>query len=257
MKKTLLALGFATSLAATSQAASFIEGFAMPPYVLGDFATQAPTWSINDSATDLSFISASGSPSDGVVGLGGIAAAPGITAVELSHPLALTIDKAIVSLDFTLTESTAAFPNRDSFGWTLRDSSNNTVFRLALVPGASPGGRNIFYYLGTNPTPVNSGFALPTGVGAMLDLTFTTSGMDATFTGTLNNLPISGTVPGAGAGSFGSIAADFDVAGATGADAGDNYMSFDNISLTTVPEPSSTMLAGLALLGAVGRRRRR
>jgi hypothetical protein len=256
------------SVASTSSAVIYSAAFDTPTYNNGNTQNVAGQdgWSINDAASQLSFFGNNGSNYYGA--LGGYFSTPGIKNIELSH----TANTPLVGASFYVTtgvrNSTASFPNRDAFGWSLKDSGNNILLRVAFEPVAGqPGRLEVIWYDGAG-SPTSTGVDIYNNDFNTLDnpdvdgiyelsISFTGSGANAAFNAAIsgqNSFTFNGTLAGLANATLDKVVADFDILGATAADAGDNFMFFDNVQV--IPEPTTTLF-GLASLAGLALRRRR
>ena len=197
--------------------------------------------------------------------LGGRFATPDISGnVDLTHSSALPLYHApTFDVDFSIVESTGTGSalNLDAFGWTLKSATNTDLVRIAFEPNSSSsvnGQRQIIIYA-PGAAPVVTGYDVLTGSAYHLSLVLSKGGADGVFSGSITGtgpaLNFSGVIPGEGDALLGSFGADWDVTEpAFTADAGTNTMIFDNIAV--VPEPSTTLVAVVSLLGLCVRRRR-
>lgn len=235
-------------------------------------------WTINDPGANngtglnstMSFITtlddgvkpASELPAAALGGWNDTPAANAPTTVFLSHAAPTSLQYAQFSTDFVIAASTN-YPGRDGFGFSFRDSADNNLITISLVPAASVNNDTyqVSYTVGANPT-LNAKENI-TGLDMYieenglysLELGFTANGANPTFTATLFGSN--------GSQSFSDIATGLGVAmidrfgvewNTIAGEEGDNYIIFDNITL--VPEPSSALLFGLGVLAFAARRRR-
>ncbi|MES2470103.1 MAG: PEP-CTERM sorting domain-containing protein [Verrucomicrobiota bacterium] len=248
-----------------------MTGTAQSAYVT-NFDTAVPTpdsaanfapqdgWIISDAAFDLSFVqtgSAYGAAGQSI-GLGGFYEVPSGTTVRLSRVVSEALATSVFSVDLAIINRFAAepgnfFPDEDRFGVVLSDAGGE----LFNIDFASTTGENIWqvFVNGIGLTP-NSIMASDynTPLWYTLGMTFAANGLDLEYTVSLGEgINYSGSLAGKASTTLTGVGFDFDVLGATGADAGSNYMLVDNIS---IPEPSVT-LTGLLALGLFAARRRR
>lgn len=217
-------------------------------------------WVISDSEIDLSLVI--GVSSYGAVGksvgLGGYAAAPNTSSIRLSHAISETLNNATFSGDYALINRDTVnpgtfFTDDDQFGFVLM-SGVTELFTLKFSPTATENVREISVN-GVNLTPngiVASDYDTPSWYS--FSVTFTASGADLLYSGTAAaGAPFSGTILGGAGLTATSLGIDFNVLGATPADAGSNLLLVDNIS---IPEPSA-MMTGLLAVGMLAGARRR
>lgn len=251
-----------TGSAQAALVANFDSAVVTPasPASAANFAPQAG-WTISDPALDLSFIQ-SGSAYGGTgqsVGLGGFYEVPAGTTVRLSRAVSEVLAFSVFSVDLALINRYALdagnfFNEDDRFGLVLIDAGGE-LLNIDFSPTASENFRQVFVN-GTGLTPngiLASDYNTP--LWYSLKMTFTANGMDLDYTVSLANggITYNGSLAGKASTTLTGIGFDFDVLGATGANAGSNYLLIDNVS---IPEPSVT-LTGLLGLGLLGARRRR
>ncbi len=185
--------------------------------------------------------------------LGGQWSTPNTTSIELTHSAVIPLNGSVFQVDVDIIGSTVG--TRDKFGWSLKDSGASDLVRIAFEPG-QPGLMHVLWYDGANVAH-STGHDIAYGAPYTIQLAFDTPvGGDLTLYGKIigsNTVPFTGTLTGAASATVATVNADFDLTG-TAAGAGDNYMAFNNLA---VPEPSSMLTAGLALIGLAGRRRRK
>ncbi len=202
--------------------------------------------------------------------IGGLASAPDSTTVGVSHAYSGVLGGTVYNLRVALVDSTDGFA-RDSFGITLLNGSSS-VFSLDLTPtvvvpvapdpmGPDPTGANdgiwTFSYAGgattdtINQAIIENGFYdlalsfIADGAGGT-DFSLTTTGANSAFA--TGNVAVD---PNAAITALGFT---WSTSFVDPANAGDNYLMFDNINI--VPEPSAVLLLGLTGLGFVFRRSR-
>ena len=251
-----------TGSAQAALVANFDSAVVTPasPTSAANFAPQAG-WTISDPALDLSFIQ-TGSAYGGTgqsIGLGGFYAVPAGTTVRLSRVVSESLASSVFSVDLALINRYAAdannfFNNDDRFGLVLFDAGGD-LLNIDFSPTATENIRQV---------SVNGTGLTPNGILAgdyntpqwyTLAMTFTANGLNLDYSVSLagGSITYNGSLAGKASTTLTGIGVDFDVLGATGADAGSNYLLLDNIS---IPEPSVT-LTGLLALGLLGARRRR
>lgn len=232
---------------------------AAPTGGAGNFAPQ-DGWVISDSEIDLSLVIAGSSygTAGNSVALGGFAAAPNTSSIRLSHAISETLNNATFSGDYALINRDASnpgafFDDDDQFGFVLLSGATE-LFTLKFSPTITENIREI---------SVNGVNLAPNGIAASdynspnwysFSVTFTASGADLLYSGTAAvGSPFSGTIIGGAGLTATSLGIDFNVLGATPADAGSNFLLVDNIS---IPEPSA-MMTGLLAVGMLAGARRR
>jgi hypothetical protein len=187
--------------------------------------------------------------------LGGRFSFPNTKNVELSHSAAVPLFGTAFQVDVDIVASTGGAPNRDIFGWSLKDGGGSDLIRFAFEPGA-PGLMEVVWYDAAN-VRTSTGHDIAYNSIYTLKASFSSvSGSDLTFNAAIvgiNTVPFSGLLAGAAGANIATVNADFDVTSALAGGAGNNYMAFNGLE---VPEPSSMLTAGLALLGMTFRRRR-
>lgn len=239
--------------------ATYISGFEAPTYNHAlDLAGQ-DGWAINDATGNLSAFSLWNGSYAGY--LGGLYSSPSILNVDLTHSFSTPVAGTVFDVDFDIEGSSTTYPNRDAFGWSFK-SGPVDVLRVAFEPGL-PTRMEVAWYDSANVrhllTPVSQDIFY--NGKYHLQVSFSSSGVDALFNATLtgaNSFSWNGTLPGAGSSNFTAFGADFDVLGATGADAGDNFMLFDGLSIANaIPEPASSFLGAALAAGLLLRRFRR
>ena len=237
--------------------AAYSTGFEDERKYLSVYPRWQDGWSINDSTPNLSnFASLNGSFAGGI---GALFSSPSVLNVDLIHSYSAPVAGTKFDVDFDIEQSSVSFPNRDSFGWSFKSGASD-LFRVAFEPGAA-GRLEVAWYDSSNVRHTITPASQDIFYGGLyhLEAVFSAAGADALFTATLtgaNPFSWSGTLTGAGSANLSAFGADFDVSGATGDQAGDNFMLFDNLSITTVPEPSGALLSGVFAAGLLLRRRR-
>lgn len=226
-------------------------------------------WTINDPGLTngvggpLSFVTTgiNGTPCASLGGWNDIPVALPPTDVFLSHAAPGELQYAQFSTQFAIAASNSFYPGRDGFGFSFRDSGDNNLLTISLVPVASVNNDayQVRYTVGANPT-VNAldgnndpMYIYHNGLYS-LSFGFTPNGANPTFSATVtgtNAQTFTGTATGLGSSSISRFGAEWN---ALPGQEGNNFMSFDNVSL--IPEPSSSLLICLAGLGFVTRRKR-
>lgn len=163
-----------------------------------------------------------------------------------------------VTFNFGLEDSTAEFPNRDTFGISLTTTGGANIFSVTYTPYApNPGVWSVSYTVGAGPS-VYTGWGLQAGPYSNdFDLQFAAAGSTTTYSLTINDHTWTGTT----AFSPSTVINTFGVSWTPLMDptihpdqAGYNGFIFDNLEI--IPEPSSALLFGMAGLGLAMRRRR-
>ncbi len=255
-------------LVTAAQASVYSTGFdeGVPFYDVGAALAGQDGWTVNDANTDVSYFASLNGSNAGILGGGGGGYFPPTsqTSVKLSHAHSGLLVGSVFSVDFAILKSTGAHPNNDSFNFFF--SAGTDLFVLSLEPSATEADQlEIVWYINGSPTR-NSGSTNSNiyyeGLYT-LGLSFGASGADATFNASLITVgaPLStmtwgGTLPGDAASSLTSFGVGWNLANANPANAGDNFIVFDNLSLShAVPEPSVLAL-GMLSLGFFSKRRR-
>jgi hypothetical protein len=172
----------------------------------------------------------------------------------------MELQDASFHVNFGLSPSSESFPGRDGFGFALRDSNDNNLFTISLVPvdSALNDAYQVRYTVGANPVlnaldNLGQQMFIYLAGYYTLNFDFIPGGADPTFSATVigsNTKTFTGIASGMGSLNVARVGAEWNTLNSP---AGSNALIFDNISL--VPEPSSTLLAGLAALGLLRRRR--
>lgn len=201
---------------------------------------------------------------------------PGVTNPVLyrnfSNPATQTSPVIVVSLDFGILPSGGSFTNRDSFGFEFLKSSNSlSLAEFVLNPSASTETNRLrLQWISNGTNVVSDGLIFQSfdlQYSALYRITANISGNSfemslfglATQTngaGTITNYAItssnwvvkSGLLSGSGtAQDFDQFALNWDLASGDTNAPGGNYMNLNTVSVaTTVPEPSTVALLGLA-----------
>lgn len=242
-----------------------VAGFDSPEYNTDNGAADVAGqngWTINDTTPDVSFFVLFGyldSPAGNHgAAVGGYLDAPVEPRVELSNTYGGSLVDSITSLKFAVQASTEQFPGRDTFGWTLRDSSNASLMSIALEPNQAFNDRlEVVWYDSAN-TRTSTGYDLFYGNAYDLTLSFAQDGAHAGFSAMIAGsqvLPFTGTLPGAAGATLQTFAAVASL-DPVPSEYGDNYLVFDNLSIRVIPEPTVGLLALSGLLFGWRRRRR-
>lgn len=196
---------------------------------------------------------------------------PGQSTVYLWRPVDLTGASGASFTVGSMAVISSALPrlSADTFGWTFRDSSDNTLFSLRFDPETDGplGDLNIRMYnsSGTEFLAAGSGdWDIYYNSIYSLNVSVSSSGLvDVSFTdaNSITTQAITGAATGINPASISGVAATWvldspgpGVDGTPQTGFGSNSLVFDNYGL--VPEPSSTLLLGVAGLGLALRRRR-
>lgn len=253
MKNLFIIPLFSLATVATSLGAAYATGF-NTGYTNNQLAGQN-TWKINDSSEDLSFITILNGSIAGALGsyYNVPDAGSAGTTVFLYQDLGaagttvpysdIETSTASFSVDFAVIPSSNDYPSRDTFGFSF----------------TGPGGATDLLTILFQPNPTDS---------ELLDISWTTGGGSPTSTTKavsydgLYSLDVDfadGVGQGAGKGAFTATVGNYSFGGnlasnsgeqihllgvrmiQDGAVPGDNFISFDNISI--VPEPSTGLLA--------------
>jgi len=262
MRSYLLPL-FALVAAPFAQSQILIAGFDSPEYntdnVTADVAGQNG-WVINDPTPDISFFVefgyAGSAPGNHGAALGGWLDTPVEPLVELSNTYGGPLVNSFLSLKFAVQSSTADFPGRDSFGWTFRDESANSLFNISLEPNVSFADRLEIVWYDSADTRTSTGYDLFYDSTYDLTVGFMRDGLNAGFSALIagaDTLPFTGTLPNAADATLETFGAHAELAPGN-TEYGDNFLVFDNLSLRPVPEsgvgllPLMTLFSGCWLL---------
>jgi hypothetical protein len=266
MKTSILVASFAAAFTLNSLGSQIIFQDNFDSYTSGSALVPNGGWDLNMTDTEANLTGVIGS-GDLRAELGGRTHFPSTANknIELAHALAAyPASLTAITLDFAIAENIGSPTFLDSFGYSLKSDSGANIFSVSFAKGTlgGDGGREIFH----NGTSLNSlvytyksGAPLP-APGYSLSLTFSASGADLVYSGSIigspNSATFGGVVPGMATANIGKFVVDFDIAGPTSADAGFNSITTNNI-VVTIPEPGALGLAGLGLIGLLGRRRRK
>lgn len=265
----------AIALASSLHGANYSTDFENPPFPdpPGNVAG-SDGWTINDindASSPLAFIldwNNGVTPQSHAAGLGGFYNSPSEDTVLLTHASGLNIGGTAVSFLFSIIDSTNDFADRDTFGLSLTNGSDN-LFSLFFTPAtqtANPDGDTDAQWDLSYSTGLSGPIAFVPGEGVVesgtysLSLTFTPNGASTDFSLTIasqvNSETRTGTIPVDPL----TVAANFNLLWAPigGAESsGDNFLIVDDLAV--VPEPASVaawMLLSLAGFSLVARRRR-
>lgn len=265
MRPTFL-LALASLLAGpAANAQALLAGFDSPQYntdnVAGDVAGQNG-WTIDDATADLSFFVVWGylgsEAGNNAAAVGAYLDSPVEPRVELSNTYGGSLVNSLTSLKFSVEPSTSEFPGRDSFGWTFRDSESDSLLSISLEPNPLFPDRLQVVWYDNADVRTATGYDLFYSGAYDLSVAIVGSGANASFSATITGmeaLPFTGSLNGAAGATLSTFGASI-ARDPSAAEYGDNYLIFDNVSLTVIPEPASAMLAAMGLLFAAGRRRR-
>jgi hypothetical protein len=189
---------------------------------------------------------------------------PNPVILSQSQEVAGELKNVSFSVDFSVRTNTGDFAGtpRDAFGFSLLGAASANLVTILLNPedGGSGDAYRIGYTVGSGAfVPAEDANHDPLYAHASsyytMALNFLTGGTDPTFSVLITSLgsgqgtmTFGGTATGLGSATMDTFAAVWNVNGG-----GDNGMTFDEI--TVVPEPSTALLAGLASLGLLRRRR--
>ncbi len=258
-------------------ASAFVETFSGSPWTtLNMHIDGNDGWTISDTSTysdgtGISYLNTMSDMQGNIVNAGEIGgyntypAASPPTTVYLSHAITVPLDTSSFQTLFAIQSSASAegtpnpqYPGRDGFGFSLLDSTSNKLVTVSFSPAAN-NTYEVDYSVGSNaavPAHDANGSLMYINQDATYNLSvaFAPSGNDAQFTATIqggvSSDSFTATAAGLHAANVASFAADWN----TLVDQeGSNGLEFTNLSV--VPEPSTALLAGTALLGLLCRRR--
>ena len=221
--------------------------------VIGD-STYTPT-----DANGLSLTSTLNGSTCAALGGYYYAANPAETPIYLTHSASTWLESTSFAVTFAIQGAVEGDerPGRDGFGFTLQNDNRDNLLTISLAPAASPSLRyQVLYTVGAgSPQAAKNGaddMYIDVNGLYSLDLKFTENGANPTFSATVTGSDVqtfNGTATGLGSELVGNMGALWNVI-----DNGNNIILFDNIAI--VPEPSTSLLAGLATIGLLRRRRR-
>lgn len=275
MKTFSLVRGLAITLAALpcmSEAVVYTTDFS--GYALGEMVGQ-DGWTANDLTTaDVgSIINAGGvwGSRTGTTGFVAPVTRPDLYVSRNVADVSLLTGSTSFSVLYQVIDSDSGYGAgaeiRDTFGFRLENAAGDNLFSFFLNPfdqDAVPENDTAFHTFswstGNNaPTVALNGLASQ----ELFAYTFTISFFDAGgtnvgFNASINGDSFSGTLNGLASESIGRIGATWNLTDTTEVNGeyfgGSNFLLFDNVTL--VPEPSTTLLVGLAGIGLALRRKR-
>jgi hypothetical protein len=251
MKKYTVLLFFSLAFARSSNAAGYSTSF-NSGYITSQQLAGQDGWVIDDNTPNLSFFVNWNGSNAGA--LGGYHDVPIGTSARLSHPVSLPFAESSFGADFGVIPSTVTFPGRDSFGFSVHNTSGFNLVTIRFQPDTVNSNLlNITWSTGASSS-VTTGWAIEYDGFYHLEMDFAQVGSDIQFGATVsstNTVTFNGTLPGLAGETWGSIGSDFVLTTGT---AGDNYMVFDNINV--VPEPSMSVFLSVVAMGGLLRRRR-
>lgn len=257
MKNCIVLVFSSLALAGFSKAAGYSANFDSGYNTANDVSGQQG-WLIDDPKPELSFFinltTASGTSTAGAVG--GFYEAPTGDSVRLSHSLSLPFNETTFGVDMAVVSSTAAFPSRDTFQWSLSNPSGTNLITFSFEPSlVNPALLNIAWNTGTG-SKVFAGSGIGYDAVYDFDVAFTAVGGNVQFAATVvgsNTFNFGGTLSGLNGQTLAAVGANFVKVGPS---TGDNYLIFDNLAV--VPEPSAgMMMMGALALPLIVRRRKR
>ncbi len=167
---------------------------------------------------------------------------------------------ASVELDVLLVNSSPSFPGRDTFSITVADGSGADLVTVVFEPTvtvADIARWEVGYSIEGGATTY-TGLVLNENAWYDIALEFAGSGFTFTFGNTVDSVSLPGAIAGFDGLTDGIGNLSFTWTKAPSTPYGDNYMLFDNITVTVVPEPSTaSLLSGLASLMLLRRRQKR
>jgi hypothetical protein len=184
---------------------------------------------------------------------------PGDNTISLMHSTFEGLQYASFSVKFALQPSNEGQPGRDGFGLTFRNGDDENLLTISLTPDNTTVELDSFqvqYTVGAGsmkPAKDANGdnmFIYYNGQYT-LSFAFAQNGANPTFSATVagsNSQTFTDVATGLGSEVIESMGAVWNVI-----DSGNNGIIFDNVNL--IPEPSTALLAGLASLGLLRRRR--
>jgi len=262
---SLLSVSLAASASATAVIKSYTTGFSSPTFPSSPTPAEIAGhdgWVISDSTSELSFLANIGNGQ--ALALGGTLSSPANASVSLSHAFTDYVGAISAHFDFAILDSTDAFPTRDSFGFSLNGNSGS-LFAVTFRPvsqTANPDNDSnakwaAFYSVnGGSDTTLNieveeqGKYSFDLKLLGAYQAGNTTS---TNYTLDVSGLTRTGNIALAPQTSTAAFAFNY-ITTSGAANAGDNFIGVDNLSV--VPEPSSSLLLALTGLGLVLRRRR-
>jgi hypothetical protein len=206
-------------------------------------------------------------PGDNIARLGGIYF-PGNPVTHVSHAFDLSSSDLIAFNTLLLITPSSDGLAQDTFGWTFQTTSGSDVFSLRFTPSGSTF-LTADWFNSSGVEQANSLDVVNIQYGTYYQLAININKSTNQFNAFISAEDGSGTEPvvingdlgsqSLGANDIGRLAATWILAnpstpGTQQANAGDNSMVFDNVSV--VPEPSAIALLGLGCASLLFRRRR-
>jgi len=180
-----------------------------------------------------------------------------------ASPVTLTMASSIfssvssVSMDVALYGSSALDPGRDTFSIGLTNGSGAALVTIVFAPAVSVGGEarwEVGYSIGTGAITYTGRTLVPGPADYDIEVVFNGSNFTFMYGNSLSTNSVTGTIAGYNGATDGLGNVKFVWTKSPTEAYGDNYMTFDNI--TVVPEPTAAMLCGLAATAFLVRRRK-
>ncbi len=273
MKKLFAHILIPGIIATTAHAAVFISDFDSAPYAPGIGLDGVDGWTLTgSSATNVAFIGNSPFPPPSS---GGSAIHLGLNPLDAGESSAYLYQSPSSGLvnnpggftsfgaEFTLTDSSDSFPNRDSFAFTFRGENDANLFTVGLTPqsqSVQPSQNTRLDTLSWSSDYAGGGANIGTtqqGVGYNMNILFTPSGTnDVDFSIKFSGIQFaSGTLAGAANEIVETWGFEWILFDQNDPDnAGTNRLVVDDVSF--IPEPSAAMLMMLTGLAFLVRRSR-
>ena len=257
------------SLAAQAHAAVYSSNFDSSPYDFGSNLNGLDGWTLTGaSLPDVAVISTSPLPNPAS---GGQAIHFGFQEIDAASAYLFRNDGGSLvgngagytefQSAFIVQDSVPTYPNRDTFQFTFRGAADENILTIQLAPTAqsatpqlNPGRIDQFSWSSDFAAGSPNIGTLNEGQWSTLNVQFTPSGVnDVSFSAKFQGVQFaSGTLVGAGSQTLGTYGFVWQPLNPN--NEGSNILIIDDVSL--VPEPSSALLACVAGLGLMIRRRR-
>ena len=269
MKKKITPLVLFGLLQATSNAAVYASNFDSLPYTPGANLSGLDGWVLTGaSLSDVALVDTSPFPTP--PSSGGQALHFGYQEIDdsqalLSRPGGISLASTRLQATFTIQDSdtSTTFTNRDDFAFTFRGPANENLMTIRMSPTLQVADPSLstridqFSWSSDFGAGASNFGTLPEGVYSIFDILFSPSGVnDVDFSVKTDGIEFaSGTLTGAGSEfvstwGFEWIPLDPD-------NEGSNILIVDDLSLSVIPEPSSSLVVAMLLgLGMLVRSRR-